>query len=107
MIMMIMMMIMALSPFLTEDDDMERVDANVLPVWLPEIRVKGERWIQLVVEEHSLFPRESGGHQLGVILHGQPQASVLTIVPPSFWATRTSALLVISAASADKAVVLA
>ena len=85
---------------------MKRIDANVLPVGFVKIRVKGKRWIQLIVELDGLFPRESGGHQLGVILHGQPQGSVLTIPPPSFWTTWTLPVLIFSAPRADEAVML-
>ena len=46
-----------LPPFLTEDDNMKRVDADVLPVGLVEIRMEGKRRIELVVEEHSVLPR--------------------------------------------------
>ena len=36
---------------------MKRINADVLPVGLVEIRMEGKRRIQLVVEEHSVLPR--------------------------------------------------
>ena len=35
---------------------MKRINSDVLPVGLVEIRMEGKRWIQLIVEEYSVLP---------------------------------------------------